>query len=175
MGLLGRHKDEEANPNRYIMRERLIAIGDDFFIENAAGMRAFWIDGKALRVRETLLFKDLPGNVIFKIQERKVRVRDTMKIEDAAGNEVAVVKKALISPIRTRFDISMANGDDLKAKGNILEHNYKIKRDGEVIADISKKWIRVRDTYTVDVTPGENVLLMLALTTALDTLADPGV
>lgn len=174
MGLFGKKDQQEDNPWRFVMRERLLAIGDDSYIENAAGMRAYWVDGKALRVRETLIFKDLQGNEIYKIQERKARIRDTMKIQTANGDDVAIVKKALVSPIRDRFDISIPNGTDLDAKGNVLHHEYKIKRDGDVIAEISKKWVRVRDTYTVDVTPGEDVLLLLAITTALDTLADPG-
>ncbi|MFI0433368.1 MAG: LURP-one-related/scramblase family protein [Candidatus Nanopelagicales bacterium] len=173
MGLLHHHKDSD-NPNRFVMRERLIAFGDDFYIENAAGMRVFWIDGKALRVRETLLFKELDGREIYKIQERKVRLRDTMDIERADGGSAAKVKKALVSPIRTRFSISVDGQEDWHAHGNVLAHEYKIKRDGDVIAEISKKWVRVRDTYTVDVVPGEDVLLILAITTALDTIADPG-
>ncbi len=173
MGIFRNRNNNDDNPNRYVMRERLIAIGDDFYIENSAGLRAFWVDGKALRVRETLLFKDLQGNEIYRIQERKVRIRDTMKIDDANGDTVATIKKALVSPIRDRFDISMSTGDDMSAKGNILKHEYKIKRNDDVVAEISKKWVRVRDTYSVDVTPGENVLLILALTAAIDTLADP--
>lgn len=174
MGLFRNKDNGDDNPWRYVMRERLLAIGDDSYIENAAGLRAFWVDGKALRVRETLIFKDLQGNEIYKIQERKARMRDTMKIEFANGATAAVVKKALVSPIRDRFSISVENGPDLEAKGNILHHEYKIKRDDQVVAEISKKWVRVRDTYTVDITPGEDVLFLLAITTALDTLADPG-
>ena len=76
MGLFGKKDQQEDNPWRFVMRERLLAIGDDSYIENAAGLRAYWVDGKALRVRETLIFKDLQGNEIYKIQERKARIRD---------------------------------------------------------------------------------------------------
>lgn len=175
MGLFGKHDPGEGSPWRFVMKERLIAIGDDFYIENGEGLRVFWVDGKALRVRETLLFKDLQGVELYKIQERKARIRDTMKIEHADGSDAAVVKKKLISPIRTRFDIDVADGEDLDAKGNVLNHEYKIKRGDTIIAEISKKWVRVRDTYIVDVTPGEDVAFILAITTALDTLADPGI
>ena len=97
-----------------------------------------------------------------------------MKIQLPNDDTVATVKKALISPIRARFSIEVENGPDLSAKGNVLNHEYKIKRDDVVIAEISKKWVRIRDTYTVDITPGEDVMFLLAITTALDTLGDPG-
>src|SRR5438552_17054694 len=64
----------------YQMREKLIDIGDDFWIENADGQRAFKVDGKALRLRNTLNLEDPQGRVLYQIQERILRLRDTMAI-----------------------------------------------------------------------------------------------
>jgi hypothetical protein len=47
---------QAAGNVRYQMRQRLVAIGDDFWIETGRGDRVFKVDGKALRVRKTLLF-----------------------------------------------------------------------------------------------------------------------
>jgi len=52
MGLL-RHRDEALGGERFLMREKLLSIGDDFWIENADGERAYKVNGKALRVRQT--------------------------------------------------------------------------------------------------------------------------
>ena len=45
----------------YKMHEKLVSIGDDFWIENEEGKREFYVDGKALRLRETLVIKDVQG------------------------------------------------------------------------------------------------------------------
>ena len=71
--------------NRYRMVEKLVSIGDDFFIENDQGQRAFKVDGKAVRVRDTLIFRDMQGNEVCKIQEQIARVRDSMEIEGPDG------------------------------------------------------------------------------------------
>ena len=42
----------------YRMRQKLVSIGDDYWIEDGDGRRAYKVDGKALRVRETLNFDD---------------------------------------------------------------------------------------------------------------------
>lgn len=173
MGLL-RHHHEDEHPNRYIMKERLLAIAQDFYVENAAGLRCYWIDGKALRVRETILFREVSGVELYKVQQRKIRLRETMKIEDPHGHTVATIHKHLIEPIHQRFDISVDGEQDMSAKGNILAHEYKIKREGHVVAEISKKWVRIRDTYAVDIAEGEEVAFVLAITAAIDTMADPG-
>jgi uncharacterized protein YxjI len=152
---------------RYRMREKLFAIGDDFWIENEEGERAFKVDGKALRIRETLVLQDPSGEEVAKIQERKLTVRDTMKIE-RGGSTVATVKKAIISPLRDRFSIEVHDGEDLEAKGNVVDHEFKIERGGDKVAEVSKRWFRVRDTYGIEIAPGQDEALILAITVCID-------
>src|SRR5215218_7130680 len=97
----------------YRMRQRLVSIGDDFWIETDDGQRAYKVDGKALRLRKTLKFEDPGGRELARIQERVARVRDSMEIEDADGNRLAIVKKALISPLRDRWTVTLGGGADL--------------------------------------------------------------
>ena len=47
---------------RYQMREKLLSIGDDSWIDDEAGEHVFKVNGKALRVRKTLIFEDLDGH-----------------------------------------------------------------------------------------------------------------
>ncbi|WP_328918108.1 MULTISPECIES: hypothetical protein [unclassified Streptomyces] len=37
---------------KYVVREKMFAIGDDYWIEDESGRRAFFVDGKVLRLRE---------------------------------------------------------------------------------------------------------------------------
>ena len=168
MGLL-RHRDEPQQGRRFQMREKLASIGDDSWIEDDSGERVFKVDGKALRARDTYRLEDRSGNEVAKIQEKKLSVRDKMKVE-RDGDTLATVHKALVG-IRDRFDIDIEDGEDLKAHGNVVDHEYEIERDGTTVATISKKWFRVRDTYGVEIATGEDEALVLALTVAIDDLA----
>jgi uncharacterized protein YxjI len=155
------------------MREKLFAIGDDYWIETEDGERAFKVNGKAMRIRETFILESPQGDELFKIQERKLTVRDTMKIEQG-DTTVATIKKALVSPLRDRYSIDVEDGEDLSAKGNIVDHEYKIERDGKTVAEVSKRWLRVRDTYGIEVAPGENDALILAVTVCIDEMGRRG-
>ena len=152
---------------KYKMREKMIAIGDDLWIENEAGERVFKANGKAFRIRQTLAFEDRSGNELLRIQERKLRVRDTMVIE-RDGETLATIRKALVTPFRERFKVELEEGGEYEVKGNILDHEYTFKRDGKEVAKVSKKWFRLRDTYGVEIGPGENDALVLATTVAID-------
>jgi uncharacterized protein YxjI len=153
--------------HRYQMREKLASIGDDFWIENGAGQRVYKVDGKALRVRDTLKLKDMQGNVVAEIQEKIARIKDTMDIA-RNGQKIATVKQALITPLRGRFSVNVAGGADMDVQGNILAHDYKFEQGGRQIAEVSKKWFRVRDSYGVDIQPGQDDALILAVTVVID-------
>ena len=75
MGLLHRHHGQAGI--RYQMREKLFAIGDDFWVETEGGERSFKVDGKALRVRSTFVLESPSGEELFKIQEKKLHIRYT--------------------------------------------------------------------------------------------------
>jgi uncharacterized protein YxjI len=168
MGFLRRHDD--SGGTRYRMREKLFAVGDDFWIDTEDDRHAFKANAKALRIRSTFILESPSGDELFKIQEKKLRIRDTMEIE-RDGKTVATVKKAFVTPLRDRFAIELSDGRKLSAKGNIVDHEYEIERDGDTIAEISKRWFRVRDTYGIEVAPGENDALILAAAICIDEMA----
>jgi uncharacterized protein YxjI len=157
----------EGGGTKYRMREKLFAIGDDYWIENDEGARAFKVDGKALRIRKTLVLEDPSGAELFTVQEKKLHIRDTMEVE-RGGHTVATIKKALITPLRERFSVGIEGGDDMEAKGNIVDHEYKIERGGDKVAEVSKRWFRVRDTYGIEIAPGQDDALILAVTVCID-------
>ena len=175
-----RRKEEKATfgrkgtANRYQMRQKLVAFGDDFYIENEAGQKVFKVDGKVLRVRDKLVFKDMQGNKLCQIQERMLHIKDTMAIDDANGIKIAEVKKAIITPVRDRWTVKIKDGNNLDVQGNILDHEYEIKEGRRKVAQVSKKWFRVRDTYGVEVAPDQEDVVILAVTVALDNMAHSG-
>jgi uncharacterized protein YxjI len=167
-GMALRRRDRGGDAVRYQMRERMISIGDDYWIEDSSGNRAFRVNGKVARIRDTWILEDPSGREVATIRERKLSLRDAVKIE--VGGREAVVKKALVG-IRDRFNIEVSGGDDLKAHGNIVNHQYEIEQDGHKVAEVSKKWFRVRDSYGVEVEPDADPALILAITVAIDALA----
>ena len=46
--------------------------------------------------------------------------------------------------------------------------NTTSKTAARKVAEISKKWFRITDTYGVEIAPGQNEVLILAITVAVD-------
>jgi uncharacterized protein YxjI len=159
---------------RYQMRQKMVSIGDDFWIENEQGQKVFKIDGKALRVRQTLIFEDAHGKELCKIQEKMLRIKDSMEIEGPQGGQMALVKKAMITPLRERWVVKIKGGKDLDVQGNILDHEYSIGEGRDKIAEVSKKWFRLRDSYGVSIDPGQDDVLILAVAVCIDEMVHGG-
>ena len=156
---------------RYKIRQKLFSIGDDFWIENQDGQKVFKVDEKVLRLRDTLIFEDTEGNKLCQIQERWLPIKETMAIDGPDGKQMAVVKKALIAPLRDKWDVKVKGGPDLDVQGNIFDLEYKIKQGRKKVAEISKKWFRMTDTYGVEIDKGQNDILILAIAVAIDMMA----
>ncbi|MEY9877234.1 uncharacterized protein YxjI [Streptacidiphilus sp. MAP12-33] len=159
---------------RYRMQQKAVSIGDDYWIDDEDGNHLYKVDGKVLRVRRTYAIEDREGHRVATVHSRPMRVKDSMEIEDADGHRVALVKKALVGPVRDRWRIKQEDGPELAVHGNIVDHEYTIERDGFKVAEVSKKWFRLRDTYGVHIGPDADHATVLAAAIAIDAMAHPG-
>ncbi len=161
--------------NRYVMRQRMIALGQDFVINNAAGQPVFKIHGKVRLIKEALTFSDMQGNVLYKLDERVIRIRESFDILKPNGQLAAKVHNAIIDPLRERFTIEIPGGQNMTTLGKVIWAQYDILRNHQQVAKISKQfsWIG-RDQYVVDVFQGEDDCLILAITVVIDMMVSNG-
>jgi uncharacterized protein YxjI len=153
-----------ATGTRYRMIEKLASVGDDFYIQNDQGQRVVKVDGKALRMRDMVVFRDMQGAEICKISQRSARMRDTMEIQNPQSQRLALITRSMVTPLRDRFVVKLGGGSEIEVRGNILSHEYHI---GDIAA-VSRIWFRLRDSYGVEVAPGNNDVLLLAVTVCID-------
>ena len=156
---------------RYIIRERFFRLGEDSDITDESGQRVLQVDGKVLSLRDLLIVRDPAGHEVARVQRKLIALRPTYEIS-AGDQEVAEVRKHFFTPFGDRFTIDVPGPDDLEMAGNLLDHEFTIRRGGQTVATVSKQWFTLRDTYGVDIAPGENDLLILTSVLALDLAED---
>ena len=130
---------------RYLVRERLFSISDDFWVTDERGDKVFLVDGKALRLHETFELKDASGAILATIRKKFLAFTDTMEIEHD-GAVAATVRKKLFSPLHHRAVIDIPGRGELEAVGNIIDKDFEIRDWRQVIAQVSRSWFRIRDT-----------------------------
>ncbi|MDQ8707635.1 LURP-one-related family protein [Streptomyces sp. LHD-70] len=135
---------------RYVVRDRVFGIGDDYWIEDEQGRKAFLVDGKAMRLRETFELKDPQGNVLIDIRKKMLALRDTMTIE-RGEQPLATVRRKRLSLLRNHYRVTLVEGTELDVSGKILDREFAVEYDGELLAEVSRRWLTLRDTYGVNV------------------------
>ncbi|MFH8608657.1 LURP-one-related/scramblase family protein [Streptomyces sp. NPDC018029] len=157
---------------RLLVRDRVFGIGDDYWIEDDRGRKVFLVDGKAMRLRDTFELKDTQGRVLIDIHAKMLALRDTMVIE-RAGEPLATVKRKRLSLLRNHYRVELVDGTALDVSGKILDREFAIEYDGELLADISRRWFRVRDTYGLHITRDDaDPALLLAVAVCVIRLAE---
>ena len=158
---------------RYIMKQRLFSFGDDFYIKDAQTERdVYFVDGRAISFGDKLSFQDLDGNELAFIEQRVFSWGPTYAIV-RDGEIAAVVKKELFAFFHHRFTVDVPGPDDLEAKGDFSDHEYTFTRGDRVVATVSKKWFSWTDTYGVEITDGEDPVLLLASAVVVDQACHP--
>ncbi|MBC2865959.1 LURP-one-related/scramblase family protein [Streptomyces mexicanus] len=135
---------------RFLVRDRILGIGDDYWIEDEHGTKVFLVDGKAMRLRDTFELKDAQGRVLIDIHQKMFSLRDTMVIE-RDGQALAKIRRKRLSLLRNHYRVSLVDGTELDVSGKILDREFAVEYDGELLAVISRRWLSVVDTYGVDV------------------------
>ena len=158
---------------RYLVRERLFSISDDSWVTDEQGTKVFMVDGKALSLRNTFELKDASGTVLATIHKKFFALNDAMEIEQD-GTVAATVHRQVLSLLHHRTTIDIPGRGRLEAAGDIIDKEFEIRDGDQVVAQISRAWFRLRDTYGVDVSPGENDALIICIAICLDRIHGAG-
>ncbi|MFG3656583.1 LURP-one-related/scramblase family protein [Streptomyces sp. NPDC047706] len=157
---------------RFLVRERLLGFGDDYWIEDDRGDKAYLVDGKAMRLRDTFELKDTQGKVLADIRQKMFALRDTMLIE-RDGEPLARIRRKRLSLLRNHYKVVLVDGTELDVSGKILDREFAVEYDGELLAVISRRFLHVRETYGVDVVRDDaDPALLIAVTVCVIHLAD---
>ena len=155
----------------YVIRERMFRMGEDSDITGQAGQPVLHVDGKVMSLHNRLILRDPAGREAGQVHRKLAALRPTYEIT-IDGKDVAEVRKRLFTAFGDRFTIDVHGAGEMEIDGHLLSHEFTIERDGQTVAAVSKRWLSVADSYTVDVAPGEDHVLILASVLALDLALD---
>jgi len=152
---------------RYQMRQDLFRLGDDYTIRDASGRERYFVDGKAFTIGAKLSFQDMNGRELLWLKQSLFQWGKTFEIQ-RAGKTIALVRKKPFTFLKARFTVDVPGPDDLEAEGSLLDREYEFTRHGKRVAEVSKRWFDLGDTYGIDIADGEDDVLILAAAVVID-------
>jgi uncharacterized protein YxjI len=153
---------------QYEMKQKLLSWGDDYYIKDKDGKDVYFVDGKAFAIGDQLSFQDLAGTEVAFIKQRVWSWGKTYEISHG-GALVATVKNDPLVLLQHQMTIEFPGLEaDLDVQGSLGDHEYQIRRRGDLIASVSKKWFTLADTYGIDIRGSEDQVLLLAVAVVID-------
>ncbi|HEY7942758.1 MAG TPA: LURP-one-related family protein [Candidatus Limnocylindrales bacterium] len=153
----------------YVLNQKMISLTGDLWIEDAQGHHAFEVDGQLLSLRGTHVLKDVSGQALYEISKPLApHLHDTITITKG-GQAAATVQKAVFNLAGDKFKITLASGQQLTLKGDWMDREFQVKdQAGQVVMTASRAWLSMHDAYGVQISPGFEVPLGLAIAIALE-------
>jgi uncharacterized protein YxjI len=153
----------------YVLNQKMISLTGDLWIEDAQGHHAFEVDGQLLSLRGTHVLKDVSGQALYEISKPLApHLHDTITITKG-GQAAATVQKAVFNLAGDKFKITLASGQQLTLKGDWMDREFQVKdQAGQVVMTASRAWFSMHDAYGVQISPGFEVPLGLAIAIALE-------
>jgi len=151
---------------RYRLRQKLLALGDDYTIQDAEGNDVYYVDGKALSIGDKLSLQDMDGNELAYISQKLLSLHKTYRIY-REGEMFAEIKKQW-TLFRDKLTVDVPGPNDYEVQGSFLDREYEFTRGGETVAQVSRSLFSLRDSYGVDIAPGEDDVTILATAIVID-------
>jgi len=96
---------------RYVMKQKLLSWGDDFYIKDENERNVYFVDGKAFSIGDQLSFQDLQGNELAFIKQAEGNFTDHEYTFRRGDRTVATVSKPWFAWTDT-YGIEIAPGED---------------------------------------------------------------
>ncbi|MGM0385097.1 MAG: LURP-one-related/scramblase family protein [Actinomycetota bacterium] len=156
-----------AGWTRFLVKGRF-AVGRDFaVIDPTTEQQAYYVDGK-LGWRAQCEVRDARDAPVIRVRGNLMGIPKEVTISDPDGTEIAHLKAKLFSPVRSQMTITTASGESWKLIGSVLEKEYTVTAGDQPVLTITQKWLTVRDQFVIDIAPGVDPALALAIMWSVD-------
>lgn len=164
------------------LREKKFSLsGDSFYVLNEKGKKVFNVRSNWLSISpwEKKKLYDMNGRLLYTLKQSLFSFYGRMDIIDNSGSVVAAIyRKRLFTLWHRSLVVTRGKGGEtwLEIKGSIFKKRFKMTdvNSGSQVARIRRKDINLsnllfdKNTYTISVSPGNDVSLMVIIAVALD-------
>jgi uncharacterized protein YxjI len=151
----------------FVLNQQLLSIKGDMWIEDAQGNHAFQVEGTLVTLHDTHMLRDAQGNALYEIGQSLAHLHRTFEIKQG-GQIVAMIQQALLTLLGDRFTITMADGEQLVVAGDWIDREFRVTRAGQDVILASRKLLSVHGGYGIQIAPGFDTALGLAIVVALE-------
>lgn len=150
---------------RFIVTQKLLSLADSFVIHDEYNNPVYNVEGKLFALGSKLKLYNMNGGEEIYIEQQLFKFLPEYHLY-RKGHKLGVIKKEFTF-LKPNFNIQATSGH-YKLEGDFFSHNFNIIKGGKPVAQISKKFFAMRDSYTIDIVPGEDESFLLGICIVID-------
>ena len=151
------------------IKQKVFSFRDRFTVKDERGIDMFQIMGEIFSFGKVLHIHDMNECRLLTIRQKLFTLMPRFVIE-RDGNVIAEIAKDF-SFFKPSYSIY---GTPFTVEGDFFDHDYEIRRNGALIAQINKAWFSWGDSFAINIYDSESVdvLLLLAVSIVIDCVMD---
>ena len=149
------------------MKEKLFSFHDRFTIQDEHGFDKYFVEGEFLSLGKRLHILDIHSQEGALIRQQLLTFMPRFAL-NVRGREIGEIRKEFTF-FYQRYVIDSLGWE---VEGCFWEHEFEIRRGGQVIARIYKEWLTWGDSYCIDIADPADELPAMAVVLAIDCVAE---
>ena len=152
------------------IKNKFISLGGSSYVLDENENKAYMIKGKVFSITKKKKIYDENKKLIYKIRNKFFHLFfHSVFVMDAKGNKIALLRQKL--SLKTKLIVE-GYQDEIKIEGEFFKREFSILRNGEVIGTVTKKFLTVRDSYSLNVKDPIDAPFLVALIIGIDNILD---
>lgn len=145
------------------IKQKLLSITEKFTIKNVQEEDVYYVEGSFMRIPKTFSIMNAGRDEVATIK-KKVFSFLPMFFVEVNNQEIVRIKKEFTF-FKARYTIDAAN---LEVRGDWWDMNFQLFKNGELIAEVNKKWLTIADYYKVRILDEAMERIIIAIVVAID-------
>ena len=146
------------------LKENIFSNLDQFTVKNEMEEDCYQVHGDHIVVGgKKLHIEDMTGHEVAMVQQKLLSLRPKFFVFKDGQQVAEIVKK--ISMFKAKYLIA---GPGWEVKGSILDHDYVITENGDVVVRLHKAWLSWGSSYEIDIADRTDEATALAVVLAID-------
>ena len=144
------------------MKQKVFSLRGRFSIQDQQEQDVYLVEGSFMKLPKTFSISTVEGEEVAVITKKMLSLLPKFFIE--VDGETLTIEKSFTF-FKDRYTIDTA---DLEIDGDWWDMDFEIKRHGEVVGSVEKKWFTFGDSYEIQVFDPDIEKILIALIVAID-------
>lgn len=152
---------------KYLIKQKVFSFSDTYTIYNEKEQPAFLAKFKILSLSNKFYLSTVQGEIIYETDKKIFSFLPEFYIKKY--NQLYGTLKKELTFFKPKFNLVSEYGN-YNLEGDFFHYNFNFYKNGNIIADINKKFFSFRDSYGVDISEEEDHAFILTNVIILDFL-----